>query len=262
MDREDQFEIPSIIHQIWIQGAAEMPPRYRRWSATWASRNPGWEHRVWDENSLRSLMTAHRPEWWRIYDGQPEMEARADVGRYAVLQALGGVYADMDTVCVRPIGDVLMASSARFQASTYPMPFKKSICPDRPYDFLTNSIMASSPDHLIWNDVLAHLQRHATRHLLMPGRTGPAMLWPIVRNYGERYPGDVRLLGWPHVFTAFYLPRRLMRLRSRFESDLRALDYNDSARRTMRNAVRLSRLPHTIFTLFRCALRRQGDIQF
>ena len=87
------MNIPAIIHQIWIQGANTVPARYRENSHTWRKKNPDWEYKLWDESSLRALMTEKAPEWLLLYNWQNEVVARADVGRYVVLQQYGGLYA-------------------------------------------------------------------------------------------------------------------------------------------------------------------------
>jgi Glycosyltransferase sugar-binding region containing DXD motif len=238
--------IPRIIHQVWIQGLYETPRRYRRWAATWAELNPGWEHRIWDETSLISLMTGLDPRWLEVFSSQPDTLGKADVARYCLLQTFGGVYADMDTTCLRPIGPVLNGSQAGFQASIYRLPFQRSLFPDAPWDLLTNSVVASPPGHEIWERVLKQLHDERGRNRWVIERTGPRLLWPIVRRYAGESPGDVRLIGTPEIHTAFYLPRRWMRFQKRLRRRLCVVDYNESGRCAMREALRFRNLPGSV----------------
>lgn len=217
------MHIPHCIHQIWIQGATALPRHYHAAARIWQRRNPRWTYRLWDDASLRALMLARAPDWWAVYAVQPEFEAKADIARYALLHAIGGLYADIDTECRRPIAPLLARSGSRLQATYY------SDIRD-PLECATNSVMASSPGHPIWPLVLGRVQLNA---LDTPPvwRTGPEMLRPILRQYAVENPGDVALIGYPHAITTFRLPKFTMRAISWVKKENCILDFNDSARR-------------------------------
>jgi mannosyltransferase OCH1-like enzyme len=218
------MEITRCIHQIWIQGAAALPPRYRSAVSTWKTRNPGWTHHLWDDASLRGLMRARASDWWAVYSMQPEAEAKADVARYALLHTIGGLYADVDTECRRPLDRLLAPGDARLHATFYSGDTRP------PVDCATNSVLAGRPGHPIWPLVLRRLETNGL-HLDVVFRTGPDMLRPILRMYAEENPGDVRLIGYPHAITTAFMPRLRMRAISRMRGQNCILDFNDSARR-------------------------------
>jgi mannosyltransferase OCH1-like enzyme len=229
---ESVGSIPRIIHQIWIQGAHALPPRYREMTATWARCNPGWTHRLWDEDALRALLESDG--WWRIYIAQPEPMARADVARYALLQRFGGVYADVDTECRRSIEPMLAKSSARLHVTLYSHPR-----PSRTrYSDATNSFLASTPAHPLWNDVRERLQMLHDPRILLVMRTGPAMLSPLIEQHAEREPGDVHLIALPQVFTSAICPVPLMRGFSALHPRKCVLDFNDAGRAGVRRVLR------------------------
>ena len=68
--------------------------------ASWRDHHPGWEYRLWDGTE-------------QVWENQskiatlPEFCARADVIRYEILLKYGGVYVDADSVCLRPIDELL-----------------------------------------------------------------------------------------------------------------------------------------------------------
>ena len=206
-----------------------MPRDYRTAALTWKRRNPGWAHRMWDDHSLRALMSDCAPEWLRAYAAQPEMEARADVGRYALLDLFGGVYADIDTECRRPIASLLAGSDSRLQLTIYSNPRSD---PD-PFAHATNSVMASFPGHPVWSRARSGIEENAQQRWVV-ARTGPLMLRPILRRYAEEHPGDIRLIGYPYSITTFMLPKPYMRLLSWMRRENCLLDFNDSARRAAR----------------------------
>jgi hypothetical protein len=248
--------IPRIIHQLWIQGLYEMPRRYRRWAATWPELNPDWEHRIWDETSIISLMAGLDRRWAKVFSSQPDALGRADVARYCLLHTFGGVYADMDTTCMRPIGPLLDGSRAGFQASIYRLPFQQSLLSGAPYDLLTNSVMASLRGHKIWERVLTQLNDGRGNDRWTIERTGPKLLWPIVKRYADECPEGVRLIGTPEICTGFYLPRRWMRFEKRFRQQLRVVDYNESGRRAMRESLRWRNLPGSAQSIWAYFTRR------
>jgi mannosyltransferase OCH1-like enzyme len=221
------MDIPHCIHQIWIQGADALPRRYRAGASTWVRRNAGWTHQIWDEVSLRGLMLARAPEWWDVYARQPEVEAKADVARYAVLDTLGGLYADIDTECRRPVAALLESSSARLHTTFYSWDMRA------PIDCATNSVVASAPGHPIWPLVLRQVAVNGL-HITVVCRTGPEMLRPILRRYAEENPGQVGLIGYPHAITTFITSRLALRAISRVRRENCILDFNDSARRAAR----------------------------
>jgi len=226
------MKIPTIIHQIWIQGAPAVPGLYRQNANTWRKKNPGWEYRLWDECALLALMREKAPEWLPIYNSQPEVIARADVGRYVVLQRYGGVYADIDTRCVRPVINMLARSEASLYVQLYSLPWgcRRPRCVR--YDKIANSVISCAPRHPIWRSVRFSIAwRSRNRSLPLTVRTGPEMFWPIVRRFMERNPADVEILDHRRILTAFYLPRAYMYWYGLTRRGVCVLDFNDSGRR-------------------------------
>ena len=109
-DRFDEFEvrsgfasspgIPRIIHQIWI--GRKLPASYRSWTSSWTQLNAGWEYRLWDAREILALglrnEEAFRSSW--------SVGAKSDIARYEILERFGGVYADTDFECLRPIEEI------------------------------------------------------------------------------------------------------------------------------------------------------------
>jgi len=99
--------IPRVLHQIWLQGESSIPERYRAQRRSWEERNPGWEHRFWDQASIRALVASRYAWFLPVFDGYRYLHQRVDSGRYFILYEQGGVYADIDTECLLPIEGLL-----------------------------------------------------------------------------------------------------------------------------------------------------------
>ena len=90
--------IPRLIHQTWK--TKEVPVWAR--SNSWINLNPTWRHRLWDDIEVAEFIASHFPQVWSVWDTLKPVE-KADLFRYAVVYVHGGVYADLDVECVRPI---------------------------------------------------------------------------------------------------------------------------------------------------------------
>jgi mannosyltransferase OCH1-like enzyme len=88
--------IPKIFHFIWVGDEIR----------TWLDAHPDWEARLWGNEELDALpwvnrdhMTAMRPR---------ELNGVADMMRWEILHAHGGIVVDADSICVRPLDDALL----------------------------------------------------------------------------------------------------------------------------------------------------------
>ena len=100
--------IPKIIHQVW-EGRTEpsMPARLQILARTWQEKNPNWEYHLWNGEEMDKLVETHFPEYLSIYKSFPYSVQRWDTIRYMILYLYGGVYADLDSECFRPIDELL-----------------------------------------------------------------------------------------------------------------------------------------------------------
>jgi mannosyltransferase OCH1-like enzyme len=90
-----QARIPRIVHTIWLGGP--LPARLRRVVASWAAVHPDWRHVHWDDAALAAASP--------LFNAAAAAAARdqggvSDVLRLEVLHAVGGVYADVDMLCL------------------------------------------------------------------------------------------------------------------------------------------------------------------
>lgn len=93
--------IPRVVHQIWVGSAP--PPQ--EMLATWQKfcHDRRWSYRLWTDDT-DSIFDQVRDK----IDAMPELCGKADIMRYVILAELGGVYADADTVVIRPLDDSLL----------------------------------------------------------------------------------------------------------------------------------------------------------
>lgn len=75
----------------------------REWRQTWINHHPGYEYLFFDNAACRDFVATHRPELLAVYDKLPANVQRADMFRYLAVHELGGMYADVDTICDAPL---------------------------------------------------------------------------------------------------------------------------------------------------------------
>ncbi len=92
-------DMPRIVWMYWHQGAAEAPFVVRRCIESWQRRNPGWEIRVLDAETVAqyadiSDIPAHLP-----------FRFKANLLRLRLIRTHGGVWADATVWCHRPLDE-------------------------------------------------------------------------------------------------------------------------------------------------------------
>jgi glycosyltransferase involved in cell wall biosynthesis len=154
------MSIPRLIHQIWRDEA--VPERYRAFRDGWARLHPDWAPRLWTDDAVAELLERHYPELMPLYRGYPAAIQRADLGRYAILHHLGGVYADLDCECLKPIEPLLEGADLVLGAEPEAHFAAEPRAATAGFDhLLCASFIASAPGHAFWPDIFGHAVQSA-----------------------------------------------------------------------------------------------------
>lgn len=185
--------IPKLLHQIWV-GSPEVPSHYSELVKTWRNKNRSWVYRLWDDSSINELIDIHYPSLQPIYSEIPLPVMKADLARYLILNAKGGLYIDLDYECFKPIGRLLSKecvigleprSSAKYHG----------------YDYLLgNAFIASTTEHPFISFLIeSSLKKIAmtdaakvSRYDYAMSTTGPFMVNAAYRSYNQ--PKSIKLL--------------------------------------------------------------------
>ncbi|MEG8020895.1 glycosyltransferase family 32 protein [Sphingomonas aerolata] len=143
-----------MIFQTW-KSRSVIPGNYRHWRQTFVDTNPDCRVLLWDDADNRAFI-ADRFAWaLPVYDSYPQEIFRADAVRFFFLLEFGGLYADMDTECLRPI---------RPSASTGAVVLcRMGGNPDFAHA-IPNAIMASRPSQIFWLFAI-HCMIEAAEHI-------------------------------------------------------------------------------------------------
>ena len=176
--------IPTIMHQIWWQGANDMAaradqgkdamrnsPDWRaqfvpRWIHSWSVHHPAWEHRMWDETMIIEL--AQELGYHDFILSLPERIKKIDFARYMILHKYGGVVLDVDFEAFKPIDQVLRGSSV-------------VLIEESENQSINCASIASIPNHPLWIKVLNEiaLRQRSSPHNGVMYITGPRMLTDV-----------------------------------------------------------------------------------
>jgi mannosyltransferase OCH1-like enzyme len=104
-------KFPPKIWQTWKTDATGLEPKDAARVRTWTTKNP--QHRyelLTDENALSYVRhhygpsgSINRPDIVHVYETLNAKIIRADLLRYLIMYVEGGVYADIDVECLKPI---------------------------------------------------------------------------------------------------------------------------------------------------------------
>ena len=133
--------IPKLIHQIWL-GDKKLPKNCIPWMKSWKKFNPDWEYKLWNEENIKALNI----KIFDVYSKRINPGYRSDILRYIILKKFGGLYADTDFECLKPIPlDIL---KYKFIAGT--------MFGNNP--IIGNSILLSTPSFILLDKILTHIK--------------------------------------------------------------------------------------------------------
>ena len=149
--------IPKIIHQT-----AENPPYNDIWDRcqkSWLkifTKKKGFEYKMWKDEDLENLVKNDFPQFLDIWEKYPYKINKIDIARYMILYKYGGIYADMDCYCFKDFYNILDMNRPNIISG---VPIDGDLSkgwgdPNKGYEIIQNSLMASPKKHKFWLDAL------------------------------------------------------------------------------------------------------------
>ncbi|CAO3459308.1 glycosyltransferase [Azospirillum largimobile] len=186
MQTKANSPIPRLIHQTWK--TCNVPPEFQVLQRSWTGHNPGFAYRFWTDDDIERFVAEEHPALLPVFRGYADPIARIDLARYLILRRFGGVYADLDFECLRPIDGLLEDRSfvvgmepeehgRLAKAAERGLP--RILCP---------SFLASAPNHPFWDHLLARLVEAQYCPDVLDA-TGPFLLTRAHDGYEAGYEG-------------------------------------------------------------------------
>ncbi len=177
--------IPRILHQTYRD--ENIPANLRPLQETWLKHNPHWQYRFWSDTDIREFIAEHYADFLQTFDGYPSNIMRVDAFRYLLLYHHGGIYADLDFECLKPM-DALLAEQDIFLIPEPEEHVSKHKSQVRNLDYVaSNALMASAPGHPFWHKVIELLKNSSNNPEVLDA-TGPFMLTYAHSSFSPRIP--------------------------------------------------------------------------
>ncbi|GJN85645.1 hypothetical protein PLIIFM63780_009214 [Purpureocillium lilacinum] len=141
--------IPRIMHQIAL-GSANMS-KYADAMATCRAMHPDWEFMLWTDGNASDFIADNYPWVLPHYTRYPQQIQRANILRYAVLHAMGGVYLDLDVACLVRLDDTPLVELPFVSPGAYPAGVNNAfIAARKGHAFLEHLIEAVPRYDMFW----------------------------------------------------------------------------------------------------------------
>jgi mannosyltransferase OCH1-like enzyme len=130
--------IPKIIHQIAMADKTKWPKEWFDCQETWKKQFPDFEYKMWKDDELGKLIETDYPWFLETFNKYPKKIQRIDIVRCFILDKYGGIYADMDFMCIKNFYNNLPKNKVSISESPSSM------------EYLMNSLMCSPKKHPFW----------------------------------------------------------------------------------------------------------------
>jgi alpha 1,6-mannosyltransferase len=196
------LKFPAYIWQTWKSTPADEGFEFREQESSWSDQHPGFIHEVINDDVARDLLRllyASVPEVLEAYSALPLPVLKADLFRYLILYARGGIYSDIDTYAIKSASEWLPEQVAR---DTVGLVIGIEADPDRPdwADWYSRRIqfcqwtIQSKPGHPALRDVIARITKEVLELKRagklakfvsndVVGLTGPAVWTDTIMDY-------------------------------------------------------------------------------
>ena len=174
-----QRKIPKKIFQTWKY--KNVSPEFQEIIDTWKLYNPDYEYYLYDDNDCLQFITDNfDTDVVNVYKHLQSGAFKADLWRYCILYIYGGVYVDIDTLCMRTLDDFIKNDTELM------VPIDLNICETK-YN-LFNTFIACVPNSSIMLNCINQIINNITHNNC--GKTnldlcGPGLLGKQVNTYLE-----------------------------------------------------------------------------
>lgn len=190
-------EIPPIIHQSWKDADIPYHVYYKSWIESWSAAHPHWTRMFWTDQDNETLVREFYSEFYDFFLSLSPNIKKADFARYLYMHRYGGVYVDLDFICLKDLTPLLQG---------YEIVLGR-LSPDNYYYQIPNAFLASRAGHPFWLSVARDARDAPPHERSVEAHTGPFRLqWAYYRYrpekavvYGDEviYPLDwIHFTGW------------------------------------------------------------------
>lgn len=156
--------IPKTIHQTWRSDT--LPSIFQNICDTNKRLNSDFEFKLWSHSpgapDIDDFIKEKYPDIYDIFVKSKYGVQKADIGRIALLHHYGGVYFDLDMMCIKGISDMIDFNSKNLYMAMEPNEQTQKI--SKKDDMLCNAFIATPPDHPLMSAALQKIKDLYKKH--------------------------------------------------------------------------------------------------
>jgi len=220
-EQEVSYDVNKDIHMIWVGSA--LPRKYVRGPVTFANQNPSYRVHLWLDN--HTLDRLHGVKWvdgmilhnvneedWTNADLVKEATNYAmisDILRLEIIYRFGGIYADIDSVSLRPFGPVFRMSFVTLTPMDWFRSTKniynaikdipESASNQQPFGSTIQNCIFGLSQHSKFLKFAISAQRQNFWDMESAGtikRTGPGFLTEAFAEFGDN---EIQIINWDYT---------------------------------------------------------------
>lgn len=142
--------IPKTIWQTYKDPYEKLTDYMKDAMYSWKQYNPKYQVNYMDDaQAAQFILEEYGKEWYDLFINLPVGVMKGDLWRYMIIYSYGGIYADLDTICSRPVSSWIKNG------------YKMFVCPENDRDFCQWTF-AASPKNPIIGSVLEYIKHKLT----------------------------------------------------------------------------------------------------
>ena len=173
-----RITIPHIIHQTAPKDKTKWPKIWYECQQSWKNHYPHFKYMMWDDDALDHLIKNDFSDFYPIYKSYSKNIQRFDIARYFILYKYGGIYADMDYMCLKPFFNKIPHTKLSISES----PWKET-------EYIQNALMISPKKHAFWKlvitEAIRRYQSTTDDHGILYS-TGPVLLTDVYNKHKSK----------------------------------------------------------------------------
>ena len=175
------IRVPRNIFQTWE--TKYISTEFKKLTDTWCINNPNYAYFLHDKSDRERLIKKYfGARVYNVYCRLIPGAFKADLWRYCILFIYGGVYADIDSICMGEI-DTFLNEDIEFMTSV-----DLNNCPSMGTHNLSNGMIASIPNHPILLECINRIVYNVENNIVPPSNldlTGPGILGRATNTFFE-----------------------------------------------------------------------------
>lgn len=182
--------IPKKIHFIWYSKGKYLdnsyPKVYKKYIDNWEKYHPDYEIIIWtrkkieEDDKINSILGNYK----YTFNNMRHIE-KCDFLRYIVLYLYGGIYSDLNNMCMANITPLIINRQLGLTYET--VEHNRKVIGTSTYEFISNSYLISSQYNSFWIDLIQDINDHYYINNKNPFyvivNTGPQKLKVFTSNY-------------------------------------------------------------------------------